>query len=243
MGDTIEHYGKVVAAVAGAVIGEHPLDADAVAGEEGGGSDPKRRSGGSSLVAEDLAVGEAAVSIDSRVNERVADRGPLGRRRAGSGPSPVDAPATASGDAAQFLDVDVHELAGVAHLHPTDRRPGYPIEVIESVEAVTEQNRVHRRGRQSHDPRDPSRAQPSLAAQLNDAPFSGRLRACRAPMWAAGAVLEPRHPLGLVAAPPDIGPVPGDPHRPGRVSNRPAGLDPLTQQQSTSRSQTSVTVH
>ena len=40
-----------------------------------------------------------------------------------------------------------------------------------------------------------------------------------------------------------IGAVTRDPHRTCCVRDRPASLDPLTQQQSTSRSQTSVTVH
>jgi hypothetical protein len=60
---------------------------------------------------------------------------------------------------------------------------------------------------------------------------------------AAGAILEPGQTLALVAAPPDVGPVTGDPHGVGRVSDGPAPFDPLAEQQSTCRSQTSVTVH
>ena len=61
-------------AVAGAVVGQHALDPDAVAGDRrrgrGGGSRP--RSG--LLVGEDLGVGEPAVVVDGDVDVLPADR-------------------------------------------------------------------------------------------------------------------------------------------------------------------------
>lgn len=47
--------------------------------------------------------------------------------------------------------------------------------------------------------------------------------------------------LFLVAAPPDVGPVPRYPHRRRRVSNRPTSVDPLTQPESSLRGEWSIT--
>ena len=60
--------------------------------------------GGAAFVAEDLAVGPAAVVVDGGVHVVVADAS-LGRVGAS-----VDAPAAAGGYAAEFLDVDVDEV-------------------------------------------------------------------------------------------------------------------------------------
>ena len=108
---------------------------------------------------------------------------------------------------------------------------------------MADQHPVHRRGRQVHDAGDAGRPQPSLLAQADDLAFGGRPGAVRAALRPAGTVLQTGQTLGLVAAPPHIGPVPGHPHGVGSVSHRPTGLDALAQQESTSRGETSVTVH
>ena len=61
-------------AVGGAVVGEEPLDADAVAAVEGDGAAEEADRGCGFLVGEDLGVGEPAVVVDGDVDVLLADR-------------------------------------------------------------------------------------------------------------------------------------------------------------------------
>jgi hypothetical protein len=155
-------------------VGEHSFDRDVVAGEEAGGSLPERCCGGALFVGEDLAVGEACVAIDGGVHERVADFGAIPASPFG-GPA-VDAPPAAFGDATQLLDIDVDELAGSGHLDPSDRCSGHSIEVIESVELMTDQHPMGRRGMHADNPCDARGSEATAAAQRHDATFCGWLR-------------------------------------------------------------------
>jgi hypothetical protein len=56
-----------------AVVGDHTLDADAVAGKEGECSAEEASSGGAFLVREDFDVGESAVVVDGDVDVLPAD--------------------------------------------------------------------------------------------------------------------------------------------------------------------------
>ena len=58
----------IVAEVAGAVVGEEPLDLDAVAPVEGDCAAEEADGGGGLLVGEDFGVGEAAVVVDRDVD-------------------------------------------------------------------------------------------------------------------------------------------------------------------------------
>src|SRR3954465_9296765 len=81
-------------------------------GEEGFGSLPERGGGCAVFVAEHFAVLEAVVAVDRSVHQRVAD---LGAMPTASLVCPsVHSPAAAFGDPPEFLDVDVHELAGAS---------------------------------------------------------------------------------------------------------------------------------
>ena len=64
----------IVAQVGGAVVGEDPLDADAVAAVEGDGAAEEADRGRCLLVGEHLGVGEAAVVVDGDVDVLLADR-------------------------------------------------------------------------------------------------------------------------------------------------------------------------
>jgi hypothetical protein len=88
------------------------------------------------LVGKDLAVGKAAVAVDSGVHEGVADLGAMPAASLRS--STVDPPAAPLGDPAKLLDVDVDEFAGTAHLHPSDRGAGHPVQVVETVQLVSD---------------------------------------------------------------------------------------------------------
>ncbi len=76
----------------------------------------------------------------------------------------------------------------------------------------------------------------------NDPPLDPGWRPLRGAAGSAGTVVEPIGAELLVAVPPLAGAAPGDAHRLGHVSDRAAGLDAPTQQQSTLRREWSVTV-
>jgi hypothetical protein len=60
----------------------------------------------------------------------------------------------AGGDAAQFLDVHVHQLARAAALVAADDAPGGAVEVVKAVEVVAGQDPVDGRGGQPEAPGD-----------------------------------------------------------------------------------------
>jgi hypothetical protein len=92
-------------AVARAVIGHQPLDADAVRGEPRHGALQERGDRLFALVVEHLDVGQAGAVIDADVDELPADSARARRAIA------VDAMAGAA-DAPKLLDVDVDQFAG-----------------------------------------------------------------------------------------------------------------------------------
>jgi hypothetical protein len=194
------------------------------------------------LVGEDFAVREAAVAVDRGVHVGVADPSNTGLMRGGASRAAVDFPPAAFGDAAQLLDVEMHELARSGHGDPLDRDPGHPVEMVEAVEVMADQDTVHGRRGRIHDPRDPRWAETAASTQGDDPAFQRRLGPGRRVVRPARAVLETGHALELVATPPHIGTIPGDPHRRRRMSDRPTTGDALTQQQSASGRETSVTV-
>jgi hypothetical protein len=87
------------------------------------------------------------VVVQGGVQVAVADDG----MRAGAGevlvvrPAlPADGPvAAAVGDVAEFLDVDVHQLAGPVPLIAADRHGGGPVQARQPRAAVTDQHLVH----------------------------------------------------------------------------------------------------
>lgn len=94
--------------MAGAVVGQDALDGDSGRGEVGVSPLPERGGGLLLLIGQDLAVGEAGVVVDGVVQVAVADAGAVLAARL---PADLLVPA-ADGDIAEFLDVDVHQLAG-----------------------------------------------------------------------------------------------------------------------------------
>jgi hypothetical protein len=103
-------------AVGGAVVGQHALDDDAVAREEGSGAAQEGDGGGRFLVTKHLGVGESAVVVDRDVDVFPADGRAAMPVFVGEGWLVVVAAAAdpfpgATLDPAELLDVDVHELA------------------------------------------------------------------------------------------------------------------------------------
>ena len=98
-------------AVAGAVVGEDPLDLDAVSVVVGDGATEEAGSGRGFLVGEDLGVGEAAVVVDGDVDVLPA-LVVAAAVVAAAGDAAGDAVA-GPGDPAELLDVDMDELPGL----------------------------------------------------------------------------------------------------------------------------------
>src|SRR6478735_3517016 len=99
------------AAVAGTVVGEHPVNlADAVRGEELDGTNPETCCGDGLLVGEFLGVRQPGPVIDRGVQVHVP-----GSLTAFGRPVPVAAPAmgtppTTGGDPADLLHIDMHQV-------------------------------------------------------------------------------------------------------------------------------------
>jgi len=161
-------------------VGEDLAHGDSDRGEPGVGAGPEGGGGGSSLVGQHLATSQSGVLVDGGVHVAVATStlgvGPLG--------AALHTPAAAVGDAAELLDVDVHQVAGTiafvaAHraAHPL---AGGQVHVVEAGQ--------------------PPRAPGSGAPWTGSARSSGRYALATA---AAGA--QPHHlahlsPAGLVRA-------------------------------------------
>ena len=186
----------------------------------------------------ELAVGEARVGIDGGVDVGVTETGPV----AGDG-SPSLLVATPWGDAGQLLDVDVDQLTGTHGVDPTHDPPGGAVHPGQPVEAVADQDPMHRRGRHAHDPGQPGWSEPAGLAQRHDAPLEPGRGLVRTGVRAAGAVHQARLAGVLVAAPPLVGALPGDVHRLRRGGNRPALDDAVTKPKPAFGSERSVTVH
>jgi hypothetical protein len=113
-----ESISEYSGAVAGSVVGHHGLDLESRGGEERGGAGPESGRSFFLLVAEDLGIGQAGVIVDGVVQERVAAASFFVVAVADSATvNPVAAPV---GDAAEFLDINVDQLARPGFL-VTDR--------------------------------------------------------------------------------------------------------------------------
>ena len=104
----VEGFGPV----AGAVVGQDPLDGDALAGEPGLGPGPEPGGGVLALIAEDLDVGQAGVVVDGVVDVVIPTPAGGSATVAYSLGASDHAVAAAVGDPAQLLDVDVDQRTG-----------------------------------------------------------------------------------------------------------------------------------
>ena len=106
----------------------------------------ERHGGGGALVGQDLGVGEPGVVVQEGVQVAVAQGafGAGGQLVFLALLLPGGAPSAAVGDVAEFLDVDVGQLAGPGALVPADRDAGGPVQVCQLRAAVPGQHPVHR---------------------------------------------------------------------------------------------------
>ena len=142
----------LVAAVAAAVVGQHPLDDHPAVGEPGVGSgqEPGRRLLG--LVGVDLGIGQPGVVIDGGVDEPMASQRVMVAAAAAAGAvglavglagGPAQEPvATTSGDVAQLLDIDVDQVAGMGVFLAADHLAGGPVQITQAAAAAADQDAI-----------------------------------------------------------------------------------------------------
>ena len=135
--------GEQPAAVAAAVVAQHPLDANAVTGVEAHRSLEEASGGDRRLVGQLLDVGDARMVVDRDVDPVPADRSlpPA----AVTGRTLRLGQAAAGADASELLGVEVQQLAGSGALITDDRRPW--LEPIQATQPMPAQQRIHRRSR------------------------------------------------------------------------------------------------
>jgi hypothetical protein len=163
VGGVTERGVESVAAVAAAVVGDDSLDGDPDGGVERGGSGPEPGCGGALLVVEDFAVRDPRVRVDGGVHVRIPDLGAV--MLTANTSSAMSSPATTTRDTTQLLNVHVDQLTSTTRRDTTDRCSGRPVEVLESIELMTDQHPMGGRGMHAHDPRDTRGSETPRAAQ------------------------------------------------------------------------------
>src|SRR5262245_35528972 len=133
-------------AVGGTVVAHDLLDADPAVREPEDRPLEEPDGGRGPFVGEDLDVGQTSGVVDRDVDGLPAGATVVAARA--SAPGPVARPV----EPAEFLDIDMHQLAGVAAAVPVGRL-GWP-ELEEAVQPQAAQNRTHRRGRHRQGGRD-----------------------------------------------------------------------------------------
>src|ERR1700676_1183185 len=156
----------------------------------------------------------------------------------------IDPPATTRRDLGLLLDVDVDQLAGGRRIDAPNNPAAGTIKVRETAHSVANEDPVQGRGGDTRSRGQAGRAELVFPAQLHDPSFGASRGLGWTPPGAAGAVLA-TSPTGLLVAPPPlVGGLGGDPHGLGGCRHRPNLLaNPLTETESTFWGERSVTVH
>jgi hypothetical protein len=219
------------------VVGQDPLDPYPMVGEEAGRLDQKQRRGQGGLIREELAEGDPGAVIDRRVDIVVADPA----TGWGAGAAAVGAVAAAIRDAAQLLDVDVDQLAGMLAL-VADDHPAGPVGVGESALAMTGQDPIA--GRAGH-VKPPGQAMGPWRWRRRAASTRRAWTAVRA--WGSGGVGSCGRPArpgrGSGSGQATCRRWPATPQALGRLGSWPAELgDALDQKQPTEVGQASISM-
>ncbi|GHA67846.1 hypothetical protein GCM10010345_84390 [Streptomyces canarius] len=128
-------------------------------------------------------------------------------------------------DVAEFLDVDVDQLAGVFAFVAADDAARGPVQVGQAGRPVAGWDPVHGRGHQTEQVCDAGRSPPSQDTDLDDPPLGAGREPARAVVQAAGAVGHPRFAQRPVAIGPPLSSGGRDLEAFGGPSQRPAALD------------------
>src|SRR5207245_4178244 len=119
------------------IVGHHPLEPNAVLGEEAGRAAQAGGTGSAALVVECLAVSKPRVIVHQRVDVVVAEA-PLHARSAQAAMNPVPTPRR---NPAQFLDVEMAQLAGLRVFIAADHAAGWAIQPGEPLQPVPAEDR------------------------------------------------------------------------------------------------------
>src|SRR4051794_21975166 len=135
MARAVQDVGEVVSAVAGAVVGDDPLDAvDTVSGEPYTSAVHESDCRDCLFIVERFGVGQSGVAVDRRMQIHIpSPRSRCGGHRHGLGLDAalaVHPPPTALGNAAHLLDVDVHHVTGATG----DDALRYPVQIPGGIE-------------------------------------------------------------------------------------------------------------
>ncbi len=233
--------GPGVAAITVAVVGQDPLDGDALGGEPGDGPSEERDGVCGVLRAGELAVGEPRVGIDGGMDVGVAAAGSA--TSLGLGCPSQHLVATAGRHPGKLLHVDVDQLAAAVSLDVADRPPSGAVHPAQPGDAMTNQDPVHGGGRHPHNAPKTGWTELARTSQRHNAPLQPGRGPMRAAVGPARAVLQPSDALRLIAPPPLVGALTGDVHRFCRRGDGPPIQDPQTQPQPAFGSEWSVTVH
>lgn len=238
--------------VAGAVVGEHRTDLDAVEAEEDSGPLEELARCGGPLVLQALDVGDPAVVVDTGVQVRVA--GPLVglalRHQGLLRFAAVCPPAAAIGDLADLLHIDVDHVAGSLVLVTLDDDlvlAGRWVEGAETVDAATDKFPVDSGGRdldveQGQLAGDARRAELLPSSHLLDEVADVLAQQLRHVHRRGRAILEALFAVGSPPAIPDPKPLPADACLGCDVGDRSSGVDAFHQPSSAFRSERCVSM-
>jgi len=190
MFNAFDSIAKCMRSIAGSVVGQHISNDNAALGEPGVGPQPEVSSRLFAFVCQDFGVDEPRVGVDGGVQKMIAAACATisGRDAAaliGAGVLAARgltelAPAAAGGDLAEFLDIDVHQVAGTGRFHPADDSPGWAVQPAEFGQAVAGQDAVHGGDVESEQVGDARRPPSAGDAHFDDAAFGAGGRLVRA---------------------------------------------------------------
>jgi hypothetical protein len=215
-----------VAAIAGAVVGEHALDPDTDLGEAGDSQFDRPRGALTPLIGDRHHHRVAAGVVDEHLEMVIAPRAAVLRRQAAA----EDAPAATVRHAAELLVVLVDERTRMAG-HVADRSSGDAVAVVQAVEAGAPQDAVDGRARMTRERRQARRAVAAPGAGPDDRGRDLGGRPARRAVRPRAAILDPGKAVGPIAAHPLVAGGAADAELFGDRRHRPAvDEDPLHQQ-------------
>ena len=135
------------------------------------------------------------------------------------------------------------QFARASGVDPSDDPASLAVEVGEPAHPVALEDPVERRCRHVESRGQAGRPELVTPPQFDDPALHAVRRLGRTPVRSAGAILETGHPGVLIAPPPLVGGLAGNPHGLSRGRNRPTLLDHVAEAESAFWSQWSITVH
>jgi hypothetical protein len=152
-------------AVGEGVVGQHPLDGDAMAGEEHPGPAEEPRAAVAALISQDFGIGQARVVVDGGMDIVIARAMLAVASALLERVAAMDAVTATLGEPPELLDIHVEQLAWPSAFVAADDLAAGPVQHLQPPELVAAQHPLDRRGRQADQRGDPGRAQLAGLAQ------------------------------------------------------------------------------